>query len=142
MDIVSRQVRSRMMAAVPQKHTRPELVVRKLAHALGFRFRLHVKGLPGSPDMVFPRLRKVVLVHGCFWHRHGCRQTTTPATRRRFWQEKFAANVARDRRDTLSLRRDGWDVLVIWECQTRRGPSLAGRLARFLGRTSSRRLAS
>lgn len=142
MDIVSRQVRSRMMAAVPQKHSRPELIVRKLAYVMGFRFRLHVRKLPGSPDLVFPKLRKAVFVHGCFWHRHGCLQTTTPSTRQAFWEEKFATNVARDRRSTLLLRRLGWQVLVIWECQTRRLPSLERHLARFLERSAPNKPAS
>ena len=89
MDIVSPKQRSRIMAAVPQRDSAPELIVRRMSHAMGFRYRLHVRSLPGSPDIVFPRLRKVIFVHGCFWHRHRCKRATTPATRRRFWLTKF-----------------------------------------------------
>jgi DNA mismatch endonuclease (patch repair protein) len=121
-----------MMAAVPQKNSAPELVVRRLAHAMGYRFRLHRKDLPGSPDVVFPRLRKVVFVHGCFWHRHGCKRTTTPSSNKRFWQKKFSDNQERDRRVCRQLRRHGWEVLMIWECQTERLKWLEKKLQRFL----------
>lgn len=133
MDVVSAIVRSRMMAAVPQKDSKPETVVRRAVHRMGYRYRLHVRDLPGSPDLVFPRLRKVIFVHGCFWHRHRCRRATTPATRRTFWLTKFAENRARDRRSIRALRRDGWDVYVVWECWTRRGEWLDTRLLKFLG---------
>ena len=135
------------MRAVRSKDTAPELAVRRLAHALGYRFRLHRRDLPGSPDLVFPGRRKVIFVHGCFWHRHGLggtggcpRGRSTPATRRDFWEAKFARNVARDRRARRLLNADGWGVMVVWECRTRRWAReparrdrLARRLRRFLG---------
>jgi len=132
MDIVSASKRSRMMAAVPQRDTAPEMVVRQLAHRMGYRYRLHVRELAGSPDLVFPRLKSVVFVHGCFWHRHRCKRTTTPATRKAFWADKFEQNRARDRRNNRALRRAGWRVLIVWECWTRRPEWLKERLARFL----------
>ena len=115
------------------KHTKPELVVRRLVHSLVYRFRLHRLDLPGSPDLVFPSRRKVVFVHGCFWHRHaGCRKASTPKTRADFWREKFDRNVERDARDERRLREAGWDMLTVWECETRDAAPLAGRLAEFL----------
>ncbi|WP_315766298.1 MULTISPECIES: DNA mismatch endonuclease Vsr [unclassified Bradyrhizobium] len=125
--------RSALMARVRGKNTKPERLVRRLSHALGYRFRLHRRDLPGTPDLVFPRLRKIVLVHGCFWHRHaGCGRSTTPKTRQRFWQSKFDANVARDRKTAAALRRLGWKVLVVWECETSDAETLRKRLQKFL----------
>ena len=120
------------MAAVPQKDTKPEMIVRRMAHAMGYRYRLHVRKLPGSPDLVFPRLKKVIFVHGCFWHRHGCKRTTTPASRVEYWSKKFEENVKRDRRNVRELERAGWSVLVIWECWTRRPEWLEKKLISFL----------
>jgi DNA mismatch endonuclease, patch repair protein len=117
-DIVSQQKRSAMMAAVRQRHTKPELKLRTALHKVGLRFRLHQRNLPGTPDIVFPRSRTAVFVNGCFWHRHdGCRKATTPATRREFWIEKFEKNVARDGRNQAALRSAGWSVIVAWECE-------------------------
>lgn len=117
MDVVDRVTRSRMMSGIRGKDTKPELVVRSFLHRAGLRFRLHVK-LPGKPDLVFPKFRTVVFVHGCFWHRHpGCRYTTTPANNADFWRVKFAANVARDERVTRQLEEQGWRVLVVWACE-------------------------
>lgn len=121
MDTVDAVTRSRIMASVHGKDTTPEMVVRKSLHRLGFRYRLHCKDLPGSPDLVFPRYRAVIFIHGCFWHRHGCRMTTTPSTRRAFWEEKFRANEERDRRGIALLHEQGWRILVIWECWLKRG---------------------
>ena len=119
-DIVDSQRRSVMMAGIRGRDTKPELVVRRIAHKLGRRFRLHRKDLPGRPDLIFPRHRLAVFVHGCFWHRHdGCRYAYTPKSRIGFWTKKFAQNVARDRRNEEALRDLGWRVLVIWECNTR-----------------------
>ena len=132
LDVVSSKVRSRMMAAVPRCDSKPEMVVRRLIHAMGYRYRLHVRDLSGSPDLVFPSLSRIIFVHGCFWHRHWCRKATTPATRKRFWIEKFEQNRARDRRNNRTLRRHGWSVLVVWECQTCRPEWLEPRLAEFL----------
>ena len=109
-----------MMANIRSKDTKPELLLRKAMHARGFRFRLHDKRLPGSPDLVFPRYKAVVFVHGCFWHRHkGCRFATTPATRPDFWADKFQTNVERDKRHETALQAAGWRVATVWECEIR-----------------------
>lgn len=122
-------LRSSNIAAIRGKDTLPELTVRRMLHGLGLRFRLHRKDLPGRPDIVLPRHRSVVFVHGCFWHRHeGCRYTTTPKTRLEFWQAKFAANVARDQRNRMVLEEMGWRVLVVWECELRDAEPLRDRL--------------
>lgn len=130
-DTFSRAERSRIMAAVKSTNTAPELVVRRLAHSLGYRFRLHDPKLPGKPDLVFKRLRKVIFVHGCFWHMHDCGRCRIPATRRTFWLAKLERNAARDKKSVAALRRTGWGVMRIWECQLRK-PGLRGRLLRFL----------
>lgn len=110
---------SRRMAAVGHKDTKPELVVRRIAHRLGYRFRLHVSKLPGRPDLVFPRLGTVLFVHGCFWHRHkDCRRATTPARRTDFWNAKFEATISRDEKNLQKLQASGWKVVVVWECET------------------------
>ena len=125
--------RSELMRRVRGKDTTPERAVRRVAHALGYRFRLHRRDLPGTPDLVFPRLRRAIFVHGCFWHRHeGCVRTTTPKTRAAYWREKFEQNLRRDRRNLAALRRLGWSVLVVWECQTFERTELLARLSRFL----------
>ena len=137
-DVFSTSKRSEVMSRIRGKDTTPELQVRSIVHRLGYRFRLHAKDLPGSPDLVLPRLGTVILVHGCFWHRHrGCRYATTPSTRRAFWQAKFDANVARDRRVSASLRRLGWSVITVWECQLRRPERVANRLQRLLAARES-----
>jgi len=119
-DIVSPAVRSRMMAGIGGKNTRPELVVRRALFASGYRFRLHRRDLPGAPDIVLPGRRIAIFVHGCFWHRHpGCRFATTPATRPDFWKEKFEKNVIRDSDARDALRLAGWRVLTCWECATK-----------------------
>ncbi|MDX8518725.1 very short patch repair endonuclease [Mesorhizobium dulcispinae] len=111
--------RSALMARVRGANTKPELIVRRAAHALGYRFRLHRRDLPGSPDLVFPRLRVALFVHGCFWHRHeNCRRATTPKTRTLFWSTKFEANVRRDQRVVAELAALGWRSEIIWECET------------------------
>jgi DNA mismatch endonuclease, patch repair protein len=116
-DIVDSKTRSRMMAGIGGKDTKPELVLRRALHARGFRYRLHEKRLPGRPDMVLTKFRAVIFVHGCFWHRHeGCRYTTTPATRAEFWEKKFLNNVKRDMRNQAALIEMGWRVSVVWEC--------------------------
>jgi DNA mismatch endonuclease (patch repair protein) len=135
MDQFSAAERSQVMRAVRSGDTTPELVVRRLVHALGYRFRLHARTLPGKPDVVLPRHGKAIFVHGCFWHRHGCPAgQSMPATRVDYWQAKFDRNVARDRANLRKLRRLGWSVLVVWECQTRAAKRdvLRARLGRFL----------
>jgi DNA mismatch endonuclease (patch repair protein) len=118
--------RSALMRRVSTKGSKPEMMVRRALHALGFRFRLHRRDLPGSPDIVLRRHRSVIFVHGCFWHRHpGCPRTTTPKTRAAFWQAKFDANQARDARVEEALRHAGWRVHVIWECEATTGAAIA-----------------
>ena len=125
--------RSALMARVRQKNTSPELVVRKRLFGLGFRFSLHRKDLPGTPDVVLPRYESVIFVHGCFWHRHRkCPHTTTPKTRTDFWTSKFEANVARDRRNLRELRRLGWRTLIVWSCETNDPDVLDAKLLGFL----------
>jgi DNA mismatch endonuclease (patch repair protein) len=122
------------MRSIRKKDTRPELAVRRLAHALGYRFRVHRRDLPGSPDLVFPGLRKAIFVHGCFWHQHeGCRLARQPKSRPDYWPQKFARNVDRDRLSLKALSEQGWDVAVVWECETREPKALLKRLQRFLG---------
>lgn len=123
------------MAAVHSKNTKPEMVVRKLVFGMGYRYRLHSAKLPGKPDMVFPGKCKVIFVHGCFWHRHkGCRYATSPKTRVDFWEGKFAANVARDKRTERELKKLGWSVLTVWQCQLKEPERLAKRLDDFLSK--------
>lgn len=118
-DVVDAATRSRMMAGIRGKNTRPELFLRKNLHAMGFRYRLGGKGLPGKPDIVFPKLRVVIFVHGCFWHMHECKYFKLPATNSQFWLEKLEGNVQRDRRVVDELRSKGWTVLTVWECEFR-----------------------
>lgn len=128
MDVVDRATRSRMMSGIRGKDTKPELAVRSFLHRAGLRFRLHAK-LPGKPDLVLPRYRTAVFVHGCFWHRHeGCRYATTPASNAEFWREKFAGNVERDARVKRQLEEAGWRVETVWACQL--GETELSRLAR------------
>lgn len=116
-DVVDPATRSRIMAGIRGKDTAPELVLRRALHGAGFRFRLHAKELPGRPDLVLPRWRASVQVHGCFWHRHrNCQYATSPATRPEFWTAKFAGNVERDARNHAALRALGWRVATVWEC--------------------------
>ena len=116
-DIVDRGTRSRMMAGIRGKDTKPELLVRKFLHRAGLRFGLHAS-LPGRPDLVLPKYDVVIFVHGCFWHRHrGCRFATVPKTNPKFWHEKFEANIARDRKAIRQLRSLGWRVIVVWSCK-------------------------
>lgn len=135
MDRITPERRSALMARIRPTDTAPEIAVRRLAHALGCRFRLHRRDLPGTPDLVFPRLGKAVLVHGCFWHRHpdpGCRNAVLPKTRQEWWRTKLLGNAARDARNMERLSAMGWQVLVLWECEIRSGV-FEGRLAEFLG---------
>jgi DNA mismatch endonuclease (patch repair protein) len=118
-DIVDRATRSRMMSGIRAKNTKPELSVRRYLHKKGFRYRLHVRSLPGAPDLVLPRFHAVILVHGCFWHAHkGCRYAYRPKSNTTFWEKKLAGNVARDHRVRRALTSGGWRVLTVWECAT------------------------
>ena len=116
MDTVDRETRSRIMSSVGQKDTGPEILLRHSLHKAGLRYRLHDRTLPGSPDLVFPRFKAVVFVHGCYWHSHGCYKSTVPKSRRDFWEDKFRANRERDERNAMLLRKRGWRVLTVWEC--------------------------
>ena len=119
-DIVSSQTRSRMMSGIRGKDTKPEMLVRQLLHGRGFRYRLHVRALSGSPDLVFPSLKAVVFVHGCFWHGHeGCSFFRWPKSRQEFWKKKIGRNRSNDSVSIQSLSKDGWRVLVVWECALR-----------------------
>jgi DNA mismatch endonuclease, patch repair protein len=132
-DILKPDQRSALMSRIQGKNTKPEIIVRRLAHALGYRFRLHRRDLPGSPDLVFPRLGKVIFVHGCFWHRHSrCKYAYSPKSNNAFWEKKFSNNIERDREVIKKLRKLGWDVLVIWECETSDQSALTHRLSSFL----------
>lgn len=137
MDHLSRQQRSANMSRVRSKDTDPEMIVRRLIHGLGIRYRLHVRQLPGSPDLVIRRLGKVIFIHGCFWHSHSCARGRAPSTNTDFWSEKLAANTRRDKSAIHSLRRAGWSVLTLWECQLKDLSATERRLIRFL-RTSNR----
>lgn len=138
MDHVLPEKRSRNMAAIQSTNTKPELAVRRLVHGMGYRYRLHAKELPGKPDIVFPSRKKIVFVHGCFWHRHqGCRYATSPKTRMNFWNEKFAQNVARDRRNRLALKKAGWTVMIVWQCELKNSEKLARRIDGFLQKNES-----
>lgn len=121
------------MSRIKGKNTRPERIVRSLLHRMGYRFRLHGKDLPGRPDIVLPKYRAVIFVHGCFWHRHRrCRNCTTPTNNRVFWVKKLEGNVARDRVNARALRKLGWKVVVVWECEVASAEGLKRRLASAL----------
>ena len=110
--------RSRNMSAIKSKNTKPEITVRKLLHSMGYRFRLHRKDLPGSPDIVLPKYKTVIFVHGCFWHRHkNCKYASTPKTRQEFWEAKFRENINRDKLNQENLSSKGWKIIIVWECE-------------------------
>jgi len=125
--------RSANMRAIRSKDMLPELAVRSLVHRLGYRFRLHRSELPGKPDLVFPSRRKVIFVHGCFWHSHECKIAHVPKSNKGYWEPKLARNKARDLQNAEALKAKGWKVLVIWECKTRNERGLSGQVRRFLG---------
>lgn len=132
-DKLSPERRSANMRRIQSKHTSPEMAVRQLVHGMGFRYRLHVAGLPGKPDLVFRRLKKIVEVHGCFWHQHeGCIDSHIPKSRVGYWRPKLKRNVSRDGANQRELWRLGWKVLVLWECQTKNLAAIQRRIARFL----------
>jgi len=134
MDKLSPERRSLNMSRIRAKNTSPELIVRRIVHSLGFRYRLHVPSLPGKPDLVFPRLKRIIDVRGCFWHQHslGCPDSRIPRSRLDYWQPKLKRNCERDVKNARQLRRCGWSILVVWECETRDLAKLAIRLIRFL----------
>lgn len=135
MDVHTPRQRSRNMAAIRAKNTKPEIRVRSLLHSLGYRFRLHSKNLPGKPDIILPKYRAAIFVHGCFWHCHDCRYgRVVPATRSEFWAMKRAETVARDKRKSSELKACGWRVLTLWECTTKDESLMKRKLLRFLAR--------
>jgi DNA mismatch endonuclease (patch repair protein) len=132
-DVHTKKQRSYNMSQIHSKDTRPEIVVRSMVHRMGYRYRLHKKELPGKPDLVLARHRKIIFVHGCFWHMHNCRYgKVVPQTNVKFWQKKRLGNVARDKRNIRKLRTAGWKVLVVWECQARDTRQLIKKLESFL----------
>jgi len=134
MDKVSPSKRSEIMARVRSRDTKPEMVVRRLAFGLGFRFRVNAKDLPGKPDLSIKRRKKAIFVHGCFWHRHdGCKQASTPVSNLDYWLPKFETNIARDRKNLAVYKAMGWKPLVIWECETRHMDKLRIKLKSYLG---------
>lgn len=133
MDSVSAKRRSEIMARIRSKDTQPEMLVRRLLHGLGYRYVLHKKGLPGIPDLVFPAKRKVIFVHGCFWHQHKkCADGRIPKSRVSYWRPKLLKNVARDYKNVRQLRQNGWEVIRVWECETEHIKRVCTRLLRFL----------
>lgn len=133
MDRMTAAARSALMAKVTSKNTSPELSVRRLAFSMGYRYRLHRRHLPGSPDIVFPSRRRVIFVHGCFWHRHqGCAKAGLPKSRTDFWSTKFARNVERDAKAVAALGEAGWSVLIIWQCEMRDEQVVRNTLKAFL----------
>jgi DNA mismatch endonuclease, patch repair protein len=139
-DTLTREERGTRMALVRNKDTKPEMRVRSMAHRMGFRFRLHGPGIPGHPDLVFTSARKVLFVHGCFWHRHpGCPRTRLPKSRLDFWKPKLLGNARRDRKNQAALQKLGWSFLVIWECETENENTLRRMLLGFLSLGSGKK---
>lgn len=135
MDTLTAAQRSENMRRIKSKGMDCELRVRKLVHAMGYRFRLHVKSLPGAPDLVFPSRRKIILVHGCFWHQHAssaCKIARRPKSNIEYWTKKLDGNIQRDKKHLRRLRRRGWGIMVIWECQAHDEAALRKRIARFM----------
>lgn len=134
-DHLSEKQRSANMRAVRSRNTRPEVRVRQIIHRLGYRFRLHQVDLPGKPDIALQRLQKAIYVHGCFWHQHkGCRRATIPQSNRAFWLRKLRRNVVRDSEQLVLIRKRGWRVMVVWECELKKERRLQAKLERFLCR--------
>jgi DNA mismatch endonuclease, patch repair protein len=131
-DTLTPSRRSWLMSQVRQKDTKPEMVVRRLIHSMGFRYRLHGKELPGRPDLVFSKSKRVIFVHGCYWHRHDCKKASMPSSNVEYWKKKFAENVARDNKVLSELASLGWASMVVWECETRDADALALSLSAFL----------
>lgn len=135
MDKISSERRSANMRAIRSVDTKPEIVVRQLVHSMGYRYRLHRKGLPGKPDLVFAARHKVVFVHGCFWHQHpdvSCKDAKSPRSNIDYWQPKLARNVARDAANVAALAAQGWQSLIIWECETKEPKVMSRKIRRFL----------
>lgn len=139
MDIYGEKKRSEIMARVKGRDTQPEILVRSTVHNLGYRFRLYRHDLPGNPDITLPKHRTVIFVHGCFWHGHKrCFRAARPTTNIAFWRKKLDSNIVRDRRNVRQLRKDGWRVLVVWQCQTKKLEALEKKLFKFLKKECKR----
>ena len=135
MDTVPADKRSEIMRRITCKDTKPEIIVRRIIHSLGFRYRLHKKELPGKPDLVFSKRRKLMFVHGCFWHQHeGCKSSHIPKSRQDYWEPKLNRTVSRDKQNQAKLRELGWDILVIWECELREVQQIAKKIIAFLNK--------
>lgn len=133
MDIWTREKRSDVMSRIRSRNTKPEIEVRSLLHKAGYRFRLHRKDLPGCPDIVLPKYKSVIFVHGCFWHVHeGCKDSVIPKTNTAKWEKKLSSNSKRDKKKLFTLKKEGWKALVIWECQLRKKDLLEKRILKFL----------
>lgn len=133
MDVLTKEQRSYCMSRIRKTDTSPELTVRRIVHGLGYRFRLYRRDLPGCPDIVLPKRRKVIFIHGCWWHRHNCRLgRRTPKTRQKYWLPKLQANKERYKKNRRALQKQGWKVLTIWECQTKKPEIIVNQIADFL----------
>ena len=138
-DTLTPAERSEVMRRVRSKNTAPELAVRKITYSLGYRYRLHLKNLPGKPDLAFPGKKKAIFVHGCFWHQHGatrCKKTRVPKSNTDYWIEKLQGNVKRDRRNRRRLKKLGWETMIVWECEVVKTLALKRRIDKFLGEDS------
>jgi DNA mismatch endonuclease (patch repair protein) len=142
MDRLTPERRSKLMGRVKGKNTTPERIVRRLLHSLGYRYRLHVTGLAGKPDLAFPSRRVVIFVHGCFWHGHACRYGRLPRSNVVFWADKIRRNRERDARCARSLKAAGWRVMVVWQCQLRDLPAITRKMIKRLGVVATRRSTS
>ncbi|MDN7439375.1 very short patch repair endonuclease [Burkholderia cepacia] len=132
LDTITPEKRSQLMGRIRSKNTKPEIAVRSLLHSLGYRFRLHRKDLPGRPDIVLPKHRKIILVQGCFWHGHNCKLASKPKSNQGYWKKKIISNQERDKRNIEALRVLGWDVLELWECDIRKPENLVQRVSFFM----------
>ncbi|MBD9358314.1 very short patch repair endonuclease [Methylomonas albis] len=133
MDVLTPEQRRRCMGSISGKNTKPELIIRKLLFSLGYRYRLHYSNLPGKPDLVFPGKRKVIFIHGCFWHRHDCSKgNSMPTNNSEFWQKKLSDNVIRDSKNSNDLKKLGWEVFVVWTCELKNVELLAIKLNLYL----------
>ena len=131
-DRISRENRSRIMSRIKGRDTKPEIRIRRLVHGLGYRYRLYRRDLPGTPDLVFPGRRKIIFVHGCFWHQHDCPRGSRPSSNKRFWKAKLRKNVERDNKNISALIAAGWSILIIWECEIKSLTALSARITSFL----------